>query len=455
MNSHKRILVILTFWAVLALPSCNIDGTGDDKVGNPNPTYNPTYNVAYNGNGNTGGSVPIDATDYEEGQLVTVPGNTGSLVKAGYSFVGWNTQADGNGTTYTQGQQFTMGTANVTLYAKWNANPTYNVAYNGNGNTGGSVPVDATDYEEGQLVTVPGNTGSLVKTGYSFVGWNTQADGNGTTYTQGQQFTMGTANVTLYAKWNANPTYNVTYNGNGNTGGSVPIDSTDYEAGQPVTVPGNTGYLLKINVGGVSYRLAGWNTKADGDGTTYTPGQQFAMGTSNVTLYAKWIPYAPRDTGPAGGLICYDKGTYSNGWRYIEASPSNLTSRAWGTYYHTVTGADGTAIGTGEQNTLDIIAGDSAADKAADECADYSIEIGGETYDDWFLPSKNELNLLYTNLYQHGVGTFSTGLYWSSSEHTLTGYPSKFAWDQSFSDGTQSNNHSKASTFRVRALRTF
>lgn len=72
-----------------------------------------------------------------------------------------------------------------------------------------------------------------------------------------------------------------------------------------------------------------------------------------------------------------------------------------------------------------------------------------------FLPSKNELNLLYTNLYQHGVGTFSTGLYWSSSEYTLTGYPSKFAWDQSLPDRTQSNNRSKAGTFRVRSIRVF
>ena len=83
MNSYKRIIAILTFLAILALPSCNIDGTSDDKSGDPNPTYN----VTYNGNGSTGGSVPVDSTDYEEGQPVTVPAHTGSLVKTGYSFV--------------------------------------------------------------------------------------------------------------------------------------------------------------------------------------------------------------------------------------------------------------------------------------------------------------------------------------------------------------------------------
>jgi hypothetical protein len=75
------------------------------------------------------------------------------------------------------------------------------VTYDGNGNTGGSVPVDPTPYEEGQAVTILGNPGNLVKTGSGFIGWNTQADGSGITYTQSQIFTMGPANVTLYAGW--------------------------------------------------------------------------------------------------------------------------------------------------------------------------------------------------------------------------------------------------------------
>ena len=252
-------IMILTASLLAVLTACGSGGGGAGAI----PTT--TYTVTYNGNGNTGGSVPIDSTNYEQGQTVTVLGNTGNLVKTGYSFAGWNTQADGSGTTYTQAQTFTMGAANVTLYAKWTANPTYTVTYNGNGNTGGSVPVDSTNYEQGQTVTVLGNTGNLVKTGYSFAGWNTQADGSGTTYTQAQTFTMGSANVTLYAKWTANPTYTVTYNGNGNTGGSVPVDSTNYQQGQTVTVLGNTGNLVKTG-----YSFAGWNTQANGSGTTYT-----------------------------------------------------------------------------------------------------------------------------------------------------------------------------------------
>ena len=246
-------------------------------------TANPTYTVIYNGNGNAGGSAPVDTTNYELGQTVTVLGNTGNLVNTGYSFAGWNTQTNGTGTTYTQGQTFTMGSANVTLYAKWSANATYTVTYNGNGNTGGSVPIDSTNYEQGQTVTVLGNTGNLVKTNFTFAGWNTQVDGSGTTYSQTQTFTMGSANVTLYAKWTTNPTYTVTYNGNSNTGGSVPIDTNNYQQSQTVTVLGNTGAL--VNTG---YTFAGWNTLADGTGTTYSASQTFAMGSANSTLYAMW-----------------------------------------------------------------------------------------------------------------------------------------------------------------------
>ena len=80
-----------------------------------------SYTVTYNGNGNTGagGTVPTDGNLYLPGATVTVLGNSGGLVKAGYVFAGWNTKADGSGTTYTQGQTFTMGTSNVTLYAVW------------------------------------------------------------------------------------------------------------------------------------------------------------------------------------------------------------------------------------------------------------------------------------------------------------------------------------------------
>ena len=76
--------------------------------------------------------------------------------------------------------------------------------------------------------------------------------------------------------------YKVTYNGNGNDGGSVPTDSTWYESGETVTVLGNTGSLTKEG-----YTWTCWNTAADGGGTDYDPTDTFEL-SGMTTLYAKW-----------------------------------------------------------------------------------------------------------------------------------------------------------------------
>ena len=78
-----------------------------------------TYSVTYSATDKTSGSVPEDASTYEEGDVVTVKGNTGSLAKTGSSFVGWNTASDGTGVFYPAGYKFYMGDANVTLHAVW------------------------------------------------------------------------------------------------------------------------------------------------------------------------------------------------------------------------------------------------------------------------------------------------------------------------------------------------
>ena len=106
----------------------------------------------------------------------------------------------------------------------------------------------------------------LTKTGFTFSEWNTKSDGTGITYASGSDFKIGSANVILYAKWTTNQTYKVTYNGNGNVSGTVPVDGNNYETGATVTVYKNINSLAKIG-----YVFAGWNTVADGSGTNYQP----------------------------------------------------------------------------------------------------------------------------------------------------------------------------------------
>ena len=96
--------------------------------GCPCPSKPITYTVTYNGNTNTSGNVPIDiSSPYEIGSSVTVLGNSGSpvLAKTGFTFAGWNTEENGSGISYSQGNTFII-TANKTLYARWTALPPLN-----------------------------------------------------------------------------------------------------------------------------------------------------------------------------------------------------------------------------------------------------------------------------------------------------------------------------------------
>ncbi|WP_443613700.1 cell wall-binding repeat-containing protein [Acididesulfobacillus acetoxydans] len=158
--------------------------------------------MTYDGNGSTGGSVPIDSNSYAQGATAIVLGNIGnlSLTKNGYTFTGWNTAADGSGTSYAAGATLTMGVANVTLYAQWTANPpvTYTVSVSANPQAGGMVSGGGT-YAEGASVTVTATPNS----GYTFINWTEggiQAS-TSATYT----FPMGTADRTLVAGFAASP----------------------------------------------------------------------------------------------------------------------------------------------------------------------------------------------------------------------------------------------------------
>lgn len=152
--------------------------------------------------------------------------------------------------------------------------------------------------------------------------------------------------------------------------------------------------------------------------------------------------YKVGDVGPAGGWIFYDKGEKTDGWRYLEAAPEDLPGAyAWG-----ASGNYGTeqGVGTGKSNTEKLP--DSAV--AAKACKDYTLN----GFSDWFLPSKDELNLMRTNLFLNGKGSFSTDgdYYWSSSE-----FDNYTAWDYCIKDGDKyGENRTYAGDF-VRPARAF
>ena len=260
-------------------------------------------------------------------------------------------------------------------------------------------------------------------------------------------FAMDWTSVILYAKWS--PTYTVTYNGNGNTGGIVPQDSTRYFANNTVTLLGNTGTLTKSG-----YVFGGWNTEANGTGTNQVAASTFTMGTTNIVLYAIWRDYyVVGDTGPAGGFIFYDKGYYSAGWRYMEATPSDHAMRAiWpGLSGNIATGATATGIESGSANTTTIVSVHGVGMVGSYAALLYKdLVLGG--YDVWFLPSKDELTQL--NVSQQEAGYSNGNIYtwfWSSSE-----FNEAEAWEVDIaSSGGYQQHHQKSNFFAVRAVRAF
>jgi uncharacterized repeat protein (TIGR02543 family) len=473
-------------------------------------TLNPTYTITYDANTSSGGSVPTDANTYTLAATVTVLANTGSLVKTGYTFAGWNTVANGTGTSYpaTGSATFAMGTANVTLYAQWTLN-NYTITFDKNDGDatgtmsnqtiacGASANLTANGFTKAGWTftgwaTTPGGTvayadgasytmgtsnvtlyakwavnnytitfdkndvaatgtmstqtiasgssaaltaNAFTKTGWTFSGWATTSGGS-VAYANGASYTMGTANVTLYAQWTLIPTYTVTYDGNTSTGGTVPAGVNTYVQSATVTVLGNTGNLVKTG-----YTFAGWNTAANGTGTSYAASgsASFAMGTANVTLYAQWtlnnytITFDKNDgdaTGTMsnqaiaygasanltangftkagwtfGGWATTPGGTvaYADGASYPMGASSITLYAKWTANNYTVTfdKNDGSATGTMSMQT--IASGASAALTAN------AFAKAGWTFSGWSTTSSG--SVAYANSANYTMGTANVILY--------------------------------------------
>ncbi|MEI7943320.1 MAG: InlB B-repeat-containing protein [Actinomycetes bacterium] len=271
----------------------------------------PSWTITFNKNRASSGTVP-PVSEVTKLLSVNAPTNSGNLQLTGYSFAGWNTQADGKGSvTYQPGDAITP-TADLALYAKWSAS----ITYDANGATSGDVPA--------VQAVVPGinalalNSGTLRKSSHTFAGWNTLATGLGTSYAVGADFTVS-GDVTLYAKW----TSVITFSGNGESAGYVPPGSTP-AVDSNVALPANTGTIRTGPLEKADHSFGGWNTNQQGTGTNYMPGVDTFPLTGNVTLYARWISTITYDAnGGTGDAPTAQRGVDGN--VLLDANPSNLT----------------------------------------------------------------------------------------------------------------------------------
>lgn len=193
----------------------------------------------------------------------------------GYTFIGWNTSADGKGTAYAPGTTWTAN-GTLTLYAQWTPGQA-GLTYDGNGATGGKT--DPQPGKTDEKINVRDN--GFTRDGYMFVTWNTQADCKGKAVDPGDEWTLQ-GSGTLYACW-AGTAQTLAYHGNGATGGNTAVQS------------GKTGDELTTNANGFTrdgYTFVRWDTAKDGSGTAYGEGKngvsQYVMKPAGNDLYAIW-----------------------------------------------------------------------------------------------------------------------------------------------------------------------
>ena len=354
--------------------------------------------VTFNGNGATSGSMSAETSG------VPAPLTSNAYLRTGYTFAGWDTSSAGTTVVYANDASYPF-TASATLYAVWTANTNYTVTFNGNGATSGSMS------NETNNVPTALTSNAYLRTGYTFAGWDTSSAGTTVVYANDASYPF-TASATLYAVWTANTSYMVTFNGNGNTGGSMgtqtasaptaltpnafvksgyvfsawttlPSGGSSYGNGAifPFTAPttlyaqwslpvvgppvvGSSGFTVNFFGNGATsgamspetgnapaaltadsfvrtgYTFAGWNTVANGGGTSYADGATYPF-AANAILYAQWTAPAHTVTFVGNGAT---SGTTSS---ETNSAPSPLTGNAFTRAGFTFAGWNTAANGAG------------------------------------------------------------------------------------------------------------
>jgi uncharacterized repeat protein (TIGR02543 family) len=260
----------------------NTDPTGAEENYPASISYTPTANVimyarwtplntpctvTFHVNGGNG-TEPEPVT-VEAGSEITLPDDVDVFSRNTYTFGGWNIDPSGTGYNYDPGENYKV-TGDIFLYARWYRT----VTFDANGATG-TAPAAVEVNSGHNNITLPGKD-DLEKTGHTFGGWDTEADGMGISYAVGTSYAPA-GDITLYAKWNIN-LYVVNFNPHGGSGAPLPVTA---EAGSDITLPG-TGSLRRNE-----HIFHGWNAGPSGEEKNYPAGVSYKV-TDNVTLYAVW-----------------------------------------------------------------------------------------------------------------------------------------------------------------------
>jgi len=396
------------------------------------------HQVTFDSNGGSA----VQSVNVTDGARIEKPNDP---TKPGYSFKGWYRE-----NTYHQEWNFSTDvvTADLTLYAKWETLPKYTVTFDPQEGTTPNPSSKDVYYTQAY-----GQLAETTKIGYSFMGWTTEPNGQGSII-EASTICMREEDHTLYAKWEA-MRYSVTLNPQGGTAPS-PYSTISVYYGKPY------GAFSKTTREG--YRFFRWK---DEDGNVVDE-LTICARAEDHTLYAEWGTPFPFE-GEAGGKVFYENPYYERDeWRYLEAAPKGWSGEdtdpkvIFG-YYRPVsnqkeeaTGADDRGIGAGLLNTQILvdkmgetayISGHSSEPGTTNQYAARICLIhDGNYFSDWYLPSKEELGKLYTYANEND-GYNEKGDYWSSTEwNASTAYKVNF-------DGGSHHILSKSDECYIRPIR--
>ena len=374
--------------------------------------YNRTVTVTFNENGGTWSNTttyPKTKTGEAtwncgaEATNATIALYTGTPVsRTGYTFNGWNTKADGSGTTYSSGGTYT-GTADITLYAKWLTNHTVTYDYVTNG--GSSATTTSASVAETHAISF---TPTATKSGWVFVGWNTSS----TATTAMSSLTMGTENVTLYAIFSCQPKARFHYiDANGTQ------QTTDVSFAKVYNTATTSSGTAKTVTS-----ISGWTEKGWSTGTSYADSGNTAEGGSistndmrdNTVVAHYYMNYSKGVTvtfdqngGTWGNTTTYPKTkTGTAKWNANDASPMPVSVTTYKTPAATMTGCH-----IGSWNTAADGSGTSYAVDTA-----YNFTTSPTLYAQW---AANQYDVRY-NMDSGSLGTGAANNYTGHANQAYT-----------------------------------
>lgn len=290
--------------------------------------------ITYRANGGNGSMSPTRGHVND-----TVHTASNAFTRPGYTFTSWNTKPDGTGASIKAGEAVTLGIEPTVLYAQWQADPA-SLNLDPNGGQGDTVRLEGVTDE-----TVSTQDKNPLRPGYTFIKWNTSANGTGTGYESGSEFTLPAGDTTWYAQWQANPS-SIHYFLNGGEGDVPDTEGhVDEQVNVTSTIPLRTGYTL-----------AGWKNCMSNEATMYHADSPLTLPDGGVRLCAVWTPNPAQlvyDANSGTGNMTPTAGVTDGA---VSVKPNQYTREGY-TFTGWNTKADGTGTAVLERSSIRLKAG--------------------------------------------------------------------------------------------------